>query len=478
MTSYSARELLRHVDVVEATGCLGRAVRQLRYDSRRVSPGDLFVAIKGKGCDGHVFLSQAYERGAQVAVGQGPFDPPAGLGYVRVSDSQRALSQLAAAFYDYPFQRLFTVGVTGTKGKTSVSHLCAALFDDAVCLSTIVNPSYGFSNTTPPAPELQRLASEALAAGKRSIVLEISAHGLVQHRVSDVKVDVAVFTNLSQDHFDDFSGFGDYFQAKAALFTRLHPQVAVINADDAYGQRLIRQTAAPVTYGLSPRSAVRARNVRLNPRGSTLDVDTPAGSFTLQSALPGQFNVYNLLAATTVGVCAGVPVDRIRLRLESVRALPGRFERLRTPEGVEVVVDFAHSPDSLEQMIRFLKDHYPRVLTVFGCGGESDPFKRPLMGQISGTWSDHTLLTHDNPKHEDPQTILSQIEQGLRMVSASYEVIPERDHAIRHALQRARAGDCVLVAGKGHETTQIFADRVVPFNDADYLKTHCGAIAC
>src|SRR3990172_7347407 len=167
MTSYSARELLRHVDVVEAAGCLDRAVRQLRYDSRRVGAGDLFVAVKGKRCDGHAFLSQAYERGAQVAVGQGPFDPPAGLGYVRVADSQRALSPLAAAFYGHPFQRLFTVGVTGTKGKTSVSHLCAALFDDAVCLSTIVNPSCGLPNTTPPAPELQRLAREALDAGKR-----------------------------------------------------------------------------------------------------------------------------------------------------------------------------------------------------------------------------------------------------------------------------------------------------------------------
>lgn len=473
---HTLAQLIEGVEVTSHSGPLDHVIDHLCFASREVRGGSLFVALCGRYHDGHDFLNDAFAQGAAAAVGQKPHTPPPGKTYLRVPQSRLALSRLAAAHYDHPTRALWTVGVTGTKGKTSVAHFCQAVLDDAACLSTVTNAALGLENTTPESLDLQRLAHNALLDGQRQLVLEVSAHGLARWRVEDVAFDVAVFTNLSQDHFDDFDGFDAYFEAKARLFDELNTPNAVINADDAFGKKLVRRVLRrPLTYGLKPQADVFASNVRLGQNGSRFTAHTPAGRFTLNARQPGRFAVYNLLAAIAVGVQAGVPLARIKAGLEGVKRVPGRFEQLDTPAGVRVVVDFAHSPDSLAQVLGFLKEHYARVIAVFGCGGESDPYKRPIMGRISGQLANYTILTHDNPKHENPQQILSQIERGLRQQTACYRVINDRATAIQQALTLARPGDCVLVAGKGHETEQIFGQRHLPFNDRKFLIEACGA---
>jgi len=470
------KKLLDQVETINIIGPQTRTVDYLTFDSRQIQTGGLFVALQGKYHDGHQFLNTAYDQGAMVTLGQQSFTPPSGKIYVRVPDSRRALSQLAANAYQNPTERLWTVGITGTKGKTSVSHLCAHLLDKACCLSTVTNLEHNLWNTTPESLDLHRLANDALQAGDRQLVLEVSSHALQFHRVADVDFDVTVFTNLSQDHFDDFDGFEPYFEAKTKLFVD-HPKAqAVINIDDDYGKKLIqRLNQTVITFGFDEDAMIRAKQVQLYRDHSQFEIATPTGSFSLKTALPGKFNIYNLLAAASVGYWNEMPFEQIKQRLESVSAIEGRFERLKTAHDVHVVVDFAHSPDSLEQMVGFLKAHYPRLITVFGCGGESDPYKRPIMGQISGQLSNYTILTHDNPKKEDPMSILNQTEMGLRKATNQYEIIPERAEAIQRAIALATPGDCVLVAGKGHETYQEFGQHMIDFNDVKFLIDACGA---
>ncbi len=473
----SLSELLRGVAPLALAGPATHAITGIAHDSRRVEPGALFVALAGRAHDGHAFLEQAYARGAAAAVGERAFVPPPGRSYARVADSRRALGRLSAAFYGHPTRALFAVGITGTKGKTSTAHFCAGLLGEALCLNTVTNAERGLLNTTPDALQVQRLSREALDAGHTSLVLEVSSHALRQARVEAVDVDVAVFTNLSQDHFDDFAGFEDYFEAKSLLFSALKATgTAVVNRDDPYGARLPALTKGHVlTYGLSAEADVYAADLALDRHSSRFQVHTPDGAFPLHTRFPARYNVYNLLAAVGVGLVRGLAPEEIKARLEALPPLAGRFELLRLPRGVDAVVDFAHSPDSLEQTLRFLQGHYPHVIAVFGCGGESDPHKRPLMGRLSGTLADWTVLTHDNPKHEDPQSILDQIASGLRAVTRAYEVIHERAEAIARALERAAPGDCVLIAGKGHERTQILGDEERPFNDRDLLIERFGA---
>lgn len=477
MREQTFKAAFKFVEIVEVIGPEVLLIRDIVFDSRLIKPGGVFVALRGKYHDGHQYVHAAYQQGAAIVVGEQPHTPPHGKTYVQVANSRQALSRLASTFYRHPTKRLLTVGVTGTKGKTSVSHLCAHLLENASCISTVSNMKRDLLNTTPESLDIHRLAHEAILEGKRHFVLEVSSHALAHHRVDDVHFDINVFTNLSQDHFDDFDGFEPYFEAKAKLFTHHSNAQAVVNVDDAYGKKLIsRLNQDVITFGFSKNALIRAVVVKLERDHSTFTIKTPQGNLDLKTLLPAQFNVYNLLAAASIGYWAGLSLRQIKQRLESVTSIEGRFERLQTSNGIHVVVDFAHSPDSLEQSIHFLKSHYSKLITVFGCGGESDPYKRPIMGEISGRDSDYTILTHDNPKKEDPMLILDQTEAGLRQVTQQYEVIPERPEAIERALSLAKPGDCVLVAGKGHETFQEFGQHMVDFNDVAFLIEACGAM--
>ncbi len=467
--------LLRAVEHSAISGEPGpeSEIREIVCDSRSVRPGSLFVAIPGSKHDGHDYIPQAIARGAIAIVGERELAPE-GVAYIRVPNSRRALAELAAAFYGHPTRKIYTVGITGTKGKTTVAHLAQSVLglEETEALSTVSNNlQRGLVNTTPDPLTIQRLASEALKSGKKGLVLEVSAHALSQERVLGVEFAAAVFTNLSHDHLDYYRTMGDYFEAKRRLFTMLKPTAtAIINSDDPYSQRIAHSTKAQLlTYGLSG-GEIRAEEVRLGLEGSRLLIRTPSGRLELETALPGRFNVYNILAAVGVGLARGRDLRRIKEGIEAVRAIAGRFERFSTRAGFDVVIDFAHSPDALYQVLSALRPYYRRIIAVFGCGGESDRAKRPVMGRISGSLSDYTILTSDNPKSEDPGAIIVEIEAGLKETAAPYEAIVDRREAIRRANSMARRGDVILIAGKGHERTQVFADHEEEFNDLDFLR--------
>lgn len=472
--SKSLQELLAFVAHRAVYGNRSARISQITDDSREVQPGALFVAVPGARFDGHHYIGTAIAKGAVAVVGQRPnLQLPAHIPYVLVPESRRALAELACAFYDFPTENLYTVGVTGTNGKTSVSVLSAAVLGESALSTTVHNAlEHDSPYTTPGAVEIQRRAWEALHAGQKHFVLEVSAHALSQERVYGIDFDIAIFTNLTHDHLDYYRTTEEYLRAKRKLFENLRPDArSLINGDDPSARSFIEATQARVwTYGLNPQYDVWADQIELLPTGSKFLAHTPAGALPIETRLPGEFYVYNILAAIGVGIERGLALDVIKSRIESVRQIEGRCERYQTRDGVFIWIDFAHSPDSLEKMLRTLKNFYPRVISVFGCGGESDPYKRPSMGEISGRFADFTIITSDNPKSEDPAEIARQIESGIRPLGVPYEVIIDRPQAIVRALELARPGDCILIAGKGHERTQIFSDREIAFNDREFLR--------
>ena len=448
----------------------------LAHDSRSVQEGALFVAIPGHEVDGHDFIRDAFVRAAQAAVGERPASAltlPCDVPYIRVPNARQALGDLASAFFEAPTERLTTVAVTGTKGKTSVAHLSAAALsmERTELISTITNALHrDREETTPSALEIQRIAREALDAGKRNLVLEASAHGLVQQRLRGTHVDVAVFTNLSHDHLDYFRTIDRYLDAKLRLFRDLKPSAtAVVNRDDPRSDRVVQSTQARVlTFGLTPDADLWAevRDERVD--GTSIVAHTPSGSMPMEIPWPGRIYVRNALAALGVGLAQGIPLNVLIDRLERVDRIEGRMERYPSHRGFTVVIDFAHSPDSLEQALRTLKPDRGRLITVFGCGGDADREKRPMMGGLSARLSDVTILTGDNPKSENPEAILDGIERGIPP-GTRYERLPDRGDALERAVQLARPGDVVLIAGKGHERALMHKDRLIPFNDRDHL---------
>lgn len=449
----------------------------IAFDSRQVRAGDLFIAIVGTQDDGHNYIDQAIERGAAAVIGQRA--RPGRINYIRVADSRIALADLAAAFYDHPTRGLFTVGVTGTNGKTTVVHLLGNLLDEqrTAQLSTILNAigprPIGLGTTTPESVEIQERAREALEAGKENLALEVSSHALTQGRVRGIDFDAAIFTNLTQDHFDYHRDWEGYLNAKLKLFTQYlnRDSWAIINGDDRWGDRFSQQARGQVLrYGIDGADLdLRAEAISLDMHGSWFVARTPQGRVEIETKLPGKFNIYNTLAAIGVGLIRGIPVREVRDRIVRVTHIEGRFEILPTRTGFTVIIDFAHTPDALQQIIGAIKPSYRRVITVFGAGGESDRIKRPIMAQVTGRLSDHTIVTSDNPKGEDPEAIVREVVAGFAPDDA-YEAIVDRRAAIRRALELAEPGDAVLIAGKGHERTQIFKDREIVFNDKVFLQ--------
>ncbi len=444
----------------------------ISYDSRRIGPGEIFVAIPGFVADGHDYISAAVARGAAAVVSERAVNTT--VPTITVQNSRVALAQLAAAFYGHPTHDLFTVGVTGTNGKTTVCHLAAHILgsDATALLSTVATEQRGMhAVTTPEAPFIQRFAWDAAHAGKKNLVLEVSSAGLALHRTDCVDFDVAVFTNLTHDHLDFHTDREEYLHAKLRLFTGLKRDgVAIINRDDPVSGRFIAATRARVvTYAIHRQAELRAVDVKYSLQRTRFTLKTDAGSIPVEIALPAEHNVYNALAAFGIGIAAGVPFTEIVARLATARSVTGRYQFFRATTGATVIVDFAHSPDSLERMLRSLRPYYKRIICVFGCGGESDRAKRPIMGRISATLSDYTIITTDNPKTEDPARIIAEITAGMP-VTARYETIIDRKAAIRRAIAMAGPDDGVLIAGKGHEPYQIIGHTFVPYNDADFLR--------
>ncbi len=478
-------ELLQHLPRFEIVRpAAAGPVAGLAYDSREVQPGDVFVCWKGLRHDGHDYVAEAYRRGAVAAVAERPVPGEGGL--VVVPDGREALALLSAAFYGFPSRRLRLIGVTGTNGKTTTTHLIKAVLEQAghkVGLIGTIHHLIGNEvlqphRTTPESLDLQRLLFQMAERGMEYAVMEVSSHAVVLKRTLGAEFDVGVFTNLSLDHLDFHGSLDNYAEAKARFFEALGAdatkpnKAAIINMDDARAPLMRDRSRVPVIgYGIDTETDWTARSVQVRPEGVSYEAKTPAGVLSLRLQLTGRFNVYNSLAAAAVGRHEGVPLPFIRTALEQVPGIPGRLERIDRGQPFTVLVDYAHSPDSLENVLNTCRSFAAgRVIVVFGAGGDRDKEKRPFMGEVAARLADVVIITSDNPRSERPEDIARQIEAGVLRAGqrpGGYEIVIERRDAIRRAIEAARPGDIVLIAGKGHETTQEFHDRTIHFDDRE-----------
>ncbi len=490
MTLATMLEMLQgRVEVLERHGNLHVLVNAITDDSRTVSAGSLFVAVKGEQVDGHQFIPAALKAGMAALVTEQPA-ADLSIPFVRVTDSRKALGFLGSRFYGEPSSQVRMVGVTGTNGKTTIAYLCKAMLETSgrqVGLIGTVAYQIGentipASHTTPAALELQQLLAKMVVGGCTTAVMEVSSHALAQDRTTGCEYDVAVFSNLTQDHLDFHKSMEEYFQAKLRLFTGLtgtHKpnKRAIVNVDDPSGSRITQLCPAPVwTYALKTKADLCAEDVHLSLGGTTFTAATPAGSFPIESHLVGEHNVYNLLAAIGVALHEGATPEQIGQAVRRVTNVPGRFERVMAGQRFTVVVDYAHTEDALVRLLTAAQTlKAGRIITVFGCGGDRDRGKRPKMGRAAVQYSDVVILTSDNPRTEDPLSILQEVEAGVtdalrQRLHVEYRKVADRREAIGVAVRAARPGDIVLIAGKGHEDYQIIGTQKFHFDDREVAR--------
>jgi len=480
------QQLLQGAEVLSQSGNPG--IGRVEYDSRRVRPGTVFVAMKGETSDGNRFIDQAIAAGAVAIVTDSATETPRPeVAWAQVVHGRRALARLSANFYKRPAERIVNTGITGTNGKSTTAFLIESIFQAAgrktALIGTIeyhvAGKIFPAPHTTPEALELNHLLAEGLGLGVTEAVMEVSSHALEQQRVFGIPFDVAVFTNLTRDHLDYHGTMENYFLAKQALFDGCGtdpPRAAVLNLDDEYGRQLWkvckRKSAVALSYGLTS-GDFHAESVEITPRGTRFQMVTPGGKIAMWSPLIGNVNVYNVLAASAAGYARDCSTEAIAKGIFELARVPGRFERVDCGQPFTVVVDYAHTDDALRNLTALARDFVTRaglkgkVITLFGCGGDRDRSKRPVMGEAAGKGSDFAVLTSDNPRSEDPLAIMNDALVGLQKSGAKYFVEPDRRKAIAFALQQATPGDIVLLAGKGHEKVQITREGTIPFDDVD-----------
>ena len=453
-------------------------VSDASFDTRDVSPGSLFFCIPGATVDGHDLAGRAVEAGAAALVVERWLDVAAPQ--VLVPSVRAAMGPMSAALFGHPAETLTTVGITGTNGKTTTTFLLESILRAAGSTPGVIGTTGArvagvplpLARTTPEAPDLHRLLASMRDRGVATVAIEVSSHALAQERVGGMRFDVVAFTNLSQDHLDFHADMESYFRAKASLFTPERAARSAIGIDDDHGRRLLAETSIPrLTYGRSPDADVRATDVEVDASGIRFRV----GGMVFASPLRGSFNVDNCLCAVAVARLIGIDDEVAARGIAELAGVPGRLEPVEAGQDFLVVVDYAHTPDSIQTVLAAARDVASgRVIVVFGCGGDRDRAKRPLMGAASTSAADLTVLTSDNPRSEDPLAIIAEIEAGAREGGGPYLVEPDRRAAIRAAIRAASGGDVVVIAGKGHEQGQAFADRTLPFDDrsvaADELR--------
>jgi UDP-N-acetylmuramoyl-L-alanyl-D-glutamate--2,6-diaminopimelate ligase len=454
-------------------------VASLKYDSRRISDGDMFAAIQGEKFDGTRFIEEAAKRGAlSFLVPEGSARRSEGT-YVFASNVREALALASRNFFADPSSKLKVVGITGTNGKTTSSYLIHGILEKAGMDSGLIGTVQylvggeviSAARTTPESPDLLGLMDTMVRTGCGACIMEVSSHALTLHRVTGVKLEVAVFMNLTRDHLDFHNDMEEYFSAKAALFKAGEVNHRIVNRDDPFGMRLIRELGSDVlTFGLNEGDISPEGPLTVEKWGSRCRLRSPWGPVDVNTTLPGRFNLYNIMAAVASCSLLGLDAGSIALGLSSVDRVPGRFEKVDRGQSFTAVVDYAHTPDALQNVLENARAITEgRVLTVFGCGGDRDVSKRPFMGQAAGRHSDLVIVTSDNPRSEDPERIIDDIMEGISDPMGTVERVPDRRAAIDRAVREARPGDMVVVAGKGHENYQIIGERIVPFSDVDEL---------
>lgn len=487
-------ELVGDTPVVQAFGPVDAHIAGVTTDSRSVQDGWMFIALSGEHEDGHRYAQQAVERGAACVVVQRDryeasltriltpaYCQHGGASVLVVVDTRAACARLAARFHGMPADRLQLIGVTGTNGKTTTAYLLSSVLRSAGIVGGMIGTvEYRIGRrvipatyTTPPAEELHRLFADMVAAGCSSAVMEVSSHALALRRVDGLRFDVSIFTNLTQDHLDFHGNMDAYRDAKALLFRDHTVGVAVVNADDPASRAMAPPRGTRVrSYGTARGAAVRISDIRSSLAGTRCTLTTRRGAVAVRSPLVGAFNAWNIAAAYAASSALGIPDDAIVAGIRRMRSVPGRFEQIRSADGVRGIVDYSHTPDALAKALGAIRSLLPsgaRVITVFGCGGDRDRDKRPLMGAIAAAASDMTIVTSDNPRSENPADIIRDILAGIAP-AARVETRIRRAAAIRLAVVRARPGDVILVAGKGHETTQLAGGRRRHFDDREQLR--------
>ena len=493
------QQLLDGAEVLAQSG--NPSVSGLEYDSRRLKQGDVFIAMKGESSDGNKFIDKAIAAGAAAIVTDSPTETPReNVGWAQVAHGRRALARLSANFYKHPAERLAMIGVTGTNGKSTTAFLIEAILSSAGRKSALVGTiEYHVAgkilpapHTTPEALELNRILNEALGNGATDAVMEVSSHALAQQRIFGIPFNVAIFTNLTRDHLDYHHTMEEYFASKQILFEGCGtepPQNAVLNLDDEYGQKLVstskKRSSEVFTYGWS-KGDFHADKVEITSRGTRFDLIAPKETVPLFSPLIGKVNVYNILAACAAAYAQNCTMEAIAKGIADLTRVPGRFERVDCGQPFTVVVDYAHTDDALRNLTSLAREFVQqagqkgRVITVFGCGGDRDRAKRPLMGEAAGRGSDFVILTSDNPRSEDPLVIINDALVGLQRSGAKYKIEPDRKVAIGLAIHEAQSGDIVLLAGKGHEKVQISREGTLPFDDVDVAREmlHAAGYEC
>lgn len=453
-------------------------ITSLEMDSREVEKGSLFFCVKGSTFDGHVFASEAEAKGAVAIIAEK--DVGVSIPVIKVKDTRRAMAVMADAFYQQPTHKLQLIGVTGTNGKTSISHIVEEIFKEAGEKTGLIGTMYTkigektieMKNTTPESVTLQKFFHQMVSAKVTRVVMEVSSHALDIGRVHGCDFNIAVFSNLTQDHLDYHRTIDEYRRVKGLLFASLgnrfdkdNPKFAVLNNDDTASEEYARSTSATiVTYGIHQTADIMAANIRMTASGTEFDLITPFGSYEVKTNLIGQFSVYNVLAAIATGIVSRIPISTIIRAIEKVKGVPGRFEIVNQGQNFTVIVDYAHTPDSLENVLRTVRQFAKgKINVIIGCGGDRDRSKRPLMAKIATKFADVPIFTSDNPRSEDPLEILKEMEAGVE--GEFYITIPDREKAIFYAISNAGENDIIIIAGKGHETYQIIGNKTHSFDD-------------
>lgn len=470
------KQLLEAVEPLTANGNLEINIESICYDSRQAQPGSLFVAVQGYKTDGHQYINNAVASGAVAVVLEKEVTVPSDITVVKVADSRKALALLADKFYKHPSKSLTMVGVTGTNGKTTTTHLIAAIWRKLGIRPGVIGTIHNLigekvlpvNNTTPESLDLQKILAQMVEEGVQGVAMEVSSHALALNRVAGVEYDMAVFTNITQDHLDFHGTMEEYLAAKSKLFTK-GIRYAVINADDPAAEQLKQVSQGKVyTYGIDQPCDIQAKDIIVSAKGVSFTACGPWGEHHLNLKLTGRFNVYNALAAYTAGMALGASGELVKAALEEVPGVAGRFELVDQGQDFAVVVDYAHTPDGLENILTTARQITSgRLITVFGCGGDRDRTKRPIMGEIAARYSDIPVVTSDNPRTEEPEKIIEDVLEGVNKISSpeNYLVICDRREAINRAIELAQKGDVVVIAGKGHEDYQIIGDTKYPFDD-------------
>lgn len=485
----SLRELAALLSNAQITGELDVHINNIVHDSRKVAPGGLFVCLQGATVDGHNYIEQAIKSGAAALLVEKEV-PYKGVPIIKVGDTRQAMQVIVPYFFDFPGKKLRMIGVTGTNGKTTTTHIIRKILMHAGYKVGLIGTIHSLigeevlpaKNTTPDVVDLQAVLAQMVDRGMEYVVMEVSSHALELNRIVGCEFDVGVYSNITRDHLDFHKTFENYIKAKAKLFQNLSDgdnqkthKSAVINVDDEAAKAMIAAANCPViTYAVKDSAQLEAKNIDIKAKGMSFVIQSPQGELSLDLKVTGIFNVYNILAAVGAAIAEKVPLQVIKEALEDFKCVPGRFELVEEGQSFSVIVDYAHTPDGLENILKTAQEFAKgKIIVVFGCGGDRDRTKRPIMGRIAAQYADVVIATSDNPRSEDPEAILTEIEVGIKEALQSqqqYAKISDRKEAIHYALKTAQDDDIILIAGKGHETYQILKNKTIDFDDRAVVR--------